>query len=285
MRSNGPSKVQGRQTSHSQDKKPERHPGRGPGKIWVVSLGPGHPDYMTPRARQALAEARVIVGYRTYLSLIEPSLFEGKETIASGMMDEIGRCQSAIEEALKGRDTAVVSSGDAGIYGMAGLILELLERQQLTDRVEVEVIPGTPAFAAAAALLGAPLMHDFACISLSDLLTPWEVILSRIEATAKADFVLVLYNPRSKKRHWQLGAALDLIRRHRDGSTPVGLVKNAMRAGQSVEVTTLSGLDEARVDMLSILLVGNSRTRITGKRMVTPRGYMEKYEPSNEKAK
>jgi len=240
---------------------------------------------LAPRARQALEQARVIVGYRTYLALIEPSLLEGKETLSTGMMDEIRRCQSAIEEALKGRDTAVVSSGDAGIYGMAGLILELLDGQQLTDRVEVEVIPGTPAFAAAASLLGAPLMHDFACISLSDLLTPWEVILSRIEATAKADFVLVLYNPRSKKRHWQLGAALDLIRRHRNGSTPVGIVKNAMREGQSVEVTTLSMLDESRVDMLSILLVGNSRTRMAGKRMVTPRGYMEKYHHSLEKAK
>jgi precorrin-3B C17-methyltransferase len=183
----------------------------------------------------------------------------------------------AIEQVLNGRDTAVVSSGDSGIYGMAGLILELLADEGLLDAVEVEVIPGVPALAAAAALLGAPIMHDFAVISLSDLMTPWELIEKRVEAAAGADFVLVIYNPKSKKRAWQLGRVRELVLRHRAGDTPVGIVKNAARNGESVRVTTLSRLDESGVDMLSILLVGNSRTRILGDKMVTPRGYLEKY--------
>ena len=235
---------------------------------------------MAPMARTALTDAQVIVGYRTYMGLIEPSLLEGKETIATGMRDEIRRCQLAIEQALKGKETVVVSSGDAGIYGMAGLVLELLTEQKLQDKLEVEVIPGIPALTAAAALLGAPLMHDFSVISLSDLMTPWEVIQIRLEAAAKSDFVLVIYNPRSKKRNWQLGEGLNLILKYRHKHTPVGIVRNAMREGQSVQITNLSDLDESQVDMLSILIIGNSRTRVLGGKMVTPRGYLEKYKPS-----
>ena len=243
----------------------------------VVSLGPGDADYLAPRARNALMDAQVIVGYRTYIKLIEPDLLEGKETIVTGMTDEIRRCEMAIEQALAGKDTAVVSSGDAGIYGMAGLVLELLSQQSLLDKLEVEVIPGIPALSAAAALLGAPMMHDFCVISLSDLMTPWDVIQARVEAAASADFVLVIYNPRSKKRHWQLGEALNIIKKYRDKQTPVGIVRNAMRKEQSVRITDLASLDESLVDMLSILLVGNSRTRDLGGKMVTPRGYLEKY--------
>ena len=243
----------------------------------VVSLGPGDADYLAPRARNALMDAQVIVGYRTYIKLIEPALLEGKETIVTGMTDEISRCEMAIEHVLAGKDTAVVSSGDAGIYGMAGLVLELLSRQSLLDKLDVEVIPGIPALSAAAALLGAPMMHDFCVISLSDLMTPWEVIKSRVEAAASADFVLVIYNPRSNKRNWQLGEALKIIEKYRDKHTPVGMVRNAMRKGQSVRITELANLDESLVDMLSILLVGNSRTRDLGGKMVTPRGYLEKY--------
>ena len=243
----------------------------------AVSLGPGDPHYLAPRAKEALLQAEVIVGYKTYMDLIDPELLKGKEAISTGMMDEIRRCEMAIEKALDRKDTAVVSSGDAGIYGMAGLILELLAEQGLLDKVEVEVIPCIPALSAAAALLGAPLMHDFAVISLSDLMTPWEVIQSRIEAAVKADFVLVIYNPRSKKRNWQLDKVRELILEHRDKQTPVGIVRNAMRDGQSVKITTLSNLDKSGVDMLSILVVGNSLTRVLGGRMVTPRGYMGKY--------
>ena len=244
----------------------------------VVSLGPGDPRYLAPRAEQALAEAEVIVGYKTYMDLLDPGLVEGKETLSTGMTGEIRRCRMAIDSALGGRDTAVVSGGDAGIYGMAGLVLELLSEQDLLNKVEVEVIPGIPALSAAAALLGAPLMHDFAVISLSDLLTPWEVIEKRVEAAARADFVLVIYNPRSEKRDWQLEKALKMIRKHRAGKTPVGIVKNAMRPGQSIQISTISELDETRVDMLTTLVVGNSRTQVLGGKMVTPRGYLEKYQ-------
>lgn len=217
------------------------------------------------------------MGYSTYINLIESELLEGKKTISTGMRGEISRCRMAIEEALAGLNTAVVSGGDAGIYGMAGLVLELLAEQGLLDKIPVEVIPGVPALSAAAALLGAPLMHDFAVISLSDLMTPWDMIEARVEAVAKTDFVLVIYNPRSEKRQWQLRKVRDLLLKHRAGDTPVGIVRNASREGESLQITTLSRLDERGVDMLSILLVGNSRTKVFGKKMVTPRGYLEKY--------
>ena len=183
----------------------------------------------------------------------------------------------AIDKACQGKDTAVVSSGDAGIYGMAGLVLELLAEQNLMDHVEVEVIPGISSLSAAAALLGAPLMHDFAVISLSDLMTPWEVIEARVEAAAGADFVLVIYNPRSAKRDWQFEAVLRLVVKSRGEDIPVGLVRNAARKDESTTITTISGLNANDVDMLSIIIVGNSQTRIIGDKMVTPRGYMEKY--------
>ena len=244
----------------------------------VVSLGPGDHQYLAPAARAALALAEVIVGYKTYMELVEPELLVGKETISTGMMKEITRCQMAIDKACQGKDTAVVSSGDAGIYGMAGLVLELMAEQNLMDHVEVEVIPGISSLSAAAALLGAPLMHDFAVISLSDLMTPWEVIEARVKAAAAADFVLVIYNPKSKKRDWQLGKALDLIRKHRGGSTPIGIVRNAARKGERNDISTISNLDVSGIDMLSILVVGNSRTRVLGEKMVTPRGYLQKYE-------
>ena len=212
------------------------------------------------------------------MDLINPDVLEGKEILSSGMKGEIKRCKMAIESALDGKNTAIVSSGDAGIYGMAGLVLELLEEQDLMDRVEVEIIPGISALSAAAAILGAPLMHDFAVVSLSDLMTPWEVIRQRVEAAAKADFVLVLYNPRSKKRTQQLEEARDIMLKYRGRHTPVGIVRNASRRGETSHITTLSRMDEFAIDMLSIVLVGNSGTCIIGGKMVTPRGYLEKYE-------
>lgn len=249
----------------------------------IVGLGPGDARYLAPKARTALKHAEVIVGYKAYIDLIEPELLAGKETIATGMGKEITRSQMAIERASQGKKTAIVSSGDAGIYGIAGLVLELLAEEDLMDDIEVEVIPGIPALCAASSLLGAPLMHDFAVISLSDLMTPWEVIRQRLEAAARADFVLVIYNPSSKKRDWQLGEMKELVLRYRKGHTLVGIVRNAMRKGQSVKITTLSHLDGRGIDMLSILVVGNSRTRLIGGKMVTPRGYLEKYRTdSNE---
>lgn len=243
----------------------------------VVSLGPGDKAFMAPRAREALEEAQVVVGYRTYVDLIDPVLVRGKEIISTGMTQEMARCRRAIEKTLEGRTTALVCSGDAGIYGMAGLIFDLLENEDLLGKVDVEVIPGIPALCAAAALLGAPLMHDFAVISLSDLLTPWETIQYRVEAAAKADYVVVLYNPRSRKRDWQLGRVREILLRHRRPDTPVGVVRNAMREDQLTKISTLSGFDDSSVDMFSIVVVGNSQTRVAGGRMLTPRGYMRKY--------
>ncbi|MFO7785846.1 MAG: precorrin-3B C(17)-methyltransferase [Thermodesulfobacteriota bacterium] len=243
----------------------------------MVSLGPGDPDYLAPAALRALKEAGVIVGYKAYIRLVDPELLKGKEVLCTGMTGEISRCRAAALSCANGHATALISSGDAGIYGMAGLALEIIEEEGLTGLVDVEVIPGIPALAAAAALLGAPLMHDFAVVSLSDLLTPWETITRRIEAAASADFVLVIYNPRSRKRHWQLDEAVRLIQGHRPPDTPVGLVRNAAREEQSVTVVTLGDVPVERVDMLSILVIGNSNTRILGGRMVTPRGYLDKY--------
>ncbi|MGD8389650.1 MAG: precorrin-3B C(17)-methyltransferase [Desulfobacteraceae bacterium] len=244
----------------------------------MISLGPGDSAYLAPAARQALERCEVVVGYKAYMELVDADVLAGKETLSTGMRGEIARCRTAVERCMNGKETALISSGDAGIYGMAGLVLEILDQEGLMEQLEVEIIPGIPALASAAALLGAPLMHDFAVVSLSDLLTPWELIRKRIEVAAAADFVIVIYNPRSKKRNWQLEEAIGIVRAHRDLHTPVGVVRNAARKGESVLVTTLDDLPVDRVDMLSILIIGNTSTRVLGGRMVTPRGYMEKYE-------
>lgn len=244
----------------------------------VAGLGPGHPDHLTGAARSALEQARVVVGYKGYIKLLDPALLADKEIISTGMTGEVDRAGQAVDAALAGQDTVVVSSGDPGVYAMAGLVLELLEARGALQAVDLQVLPGVPALCAAAALLGAPLMHDFASISLSDLLTPWERIEQRIRAAAGADFVLVLYNPRSKRRAGHLARALDLILEHRGEQTPVGVVARAMRPGQSVQVTTLAGVRPEEVDMQTVLIVGNSTTRIAAGRMLTPRGYHGKYD-------
>ncbi len=231
---------------------------------------------MSMYALETIKGADVVVGYTTYIDLIK-SLINGKEVISTGMRGEIARCERAIEKALEGKNTVVVCSGDAGIYGLSGLVWELLERRGLMDSIEVEVIPGIPAFVAAASLLGAPVINDFVCISLSDLLTPWDVIEKRIRCAAEGDFVVILYNPRSKKRHWQLPRALELLKGYRKGSTPVGIVKNAMRQGQEVIITSLDKVEEALVDMFSILIIGNSSSFKVENRIITPRGYLKKY--------
>jgi precorrin-3B C17-methyltransferase len=233
---------------------------------------------MAPLVSAALAQARVVAGYSTYLDLIEESALSGKTVIATAMMGEVERCGQAIESALSGLDTLVVSGGDPGVYGMAGLVLEMLEAKGLTGTVPFEVLPGIPALAAAAALLGAPLTQDFACVSLSDLLTPWDKIEARLRGALAGDFVLVLYNPRSKKRSGLLAQALDLARDHRGPQTPVGMVRQAYRQGQEVRVCTLDRADPEAADMLTIVIVGNSQTRLVGDRMLTPRGYAGKYD-------
>jgi precorrin-3B C17-methyltransferase len=243
----------------------------------VVGLGPGGPEHLAPAARAALESAQVIAGYSTYIRLLPESLLQGKTVISTGMTSEIERCERAIESALAGSETAVVCSGDPGIYAMAGLVFELLDRRGALGSVPVRVVPGIPALAAAAALLGAPLMHDFASVSLSDLLTPWEIIEKRVRAAAEGDFVLVLYNPRSRKRSGQLERVRSILLEFRDKGTPVGIVRNAGREGEAVSATTLGELEPREVDMLCTVVIGNSRTRMLGPYMVTPRGYLDKY--------
>lgn len=243
----------------------------------MAGLGPGDPDHLTPAVRNALAAADVVAGYKGYISLVEPQLLDGKELISTGMTGEVERAGQAIDAAVAGKRVVMVSSGDPGIYAMAGLVLELLEARELLRRVELDILPGIPAFCAAAALLGAPLMHDFASISLSNLLTPWPLIEQRLAAAASADFVIALYNPRSKRRSDHLEHALEIIARHRSATTPVGIVGRAMRDGQSVALTTLNAVDTEAVDMQTVLIIGNSSTRAVEGRMLTPRGYHGKY--------
>ena len=241
--------------------------------LYVIGLGPGNADSITPQAREALHRAQCVAGYKLYVELVPPAWLEGKTLITTGMRKEQERCQAAIDAARAGKVTAMVCSGDAGVYGMSGLVLEMLDAQGLMQDIPVEVVAGVPAVCAAAALLGAPLMHDFACVSLSDLLTPWETIEQRLHAACAADFVLALYNPRSRGRDWQLARALDIAREHRPAATPVGLVRQAGRAEEQASVSRLDDFNPDSVDMLSLVIIGNSATRCLGGRMVTPRGY------------
>ncbi|MBI5969818.1 MAG: precorrin-3B C(17)-methyltransferase [Deltaproteobacteria bacterium] len=242
------------------------------GAVYVVGMGPGGLPHLTLRAMEVLKAADAIVGYTRYVELIAP-LTADKEIFSTGMTREIERCEKAIALAREGKTVAMVSSGDAGIYGMAGLVMQVAMRRG--EPVPIEVIPGVPSFVSAAAILGAPLMHDFASISLSDLLTDWEKIEGRLLAAAKADFVIVLYNPKSGKRTEGLKKAVSIIAAHREGNTPVGIVRNATREGEDAVITTLSGfhLYYDKIDMLTIVIVGNSTTFTHEHRMITPRGY------------
>jgi len=235
-----------------------------------VGIGPGGPADLTPRARETIAGAEVVVGYRTYLEQIV-LLLEGKEVVWAGMREEVARAREAVSRARTGRRVAVVSGGDPGVYGMAGPVLEAAGEAGVLDLVTV--VPGVTAATAAAALLGAPLMHDFAVISLSDLLTPWEVIAARLEAAAAADFVLVLYNPASSRRDWQLARAREILLRRRRPETPVGIVRHAGRPDEETVVTDLAGMLAYPVDMGTTVIVGNSQTYVAQGRMITPRGY------------
>ena len=251
-----------------------------------MSLGPGSRSFMTEETVRALEAAEVVMGYKTYLELI-PDLLEGKTVVAGVMRKEVDRCQAAIEAALSGKSVALVSSGDAGIYGMAGLVLDICKERDLSvsecgadpsGQLCLRIIPGIPAFNAAASLAGAPLMHDFAAVSLSDHLTPWELIEKRLTAAAEADFVLAIYNPRSKSRPDLLEKARRILLSIRPPGTPAAVVRRAMREGQWKCVTTLEHLPVEDVDMQSIVIVGNSRTYIWKGWMVTPRGYLDKYD-------
>jgi cobalt-precorrin 5A hydrolase/precorrin-3B C17-methyltransferase len=244
------------------------------GVLHVIGTGPGALEHITPRALEAIRRSDVVIGYKTYLSHIEP-LLEGKEVAGSGMTEEVARAKKAVELAALGRRVSLISGGDPGVYGMSGLALEIAENSRAP--VAVEVIPGVSALNACAARLGAPLMHDFAVISLSDRLTPWSVIEKRLRAAAKADFVIVIYNPGSRGRATHLEKARRIILSERLPETPVGIVRAAMRPEESVTLTTLARMDGRGADMQSTIIVGNSMSRRRGLFMITPRGYEKKY--------
>jgi len=238
------------------------------GRLALVGLGPGDRDLVTPRAIEELRRASVVVGLDQYLDQIRDVLRPGTRVLSSGLGDEEQRAASAVAEARQGHAVALVGSGDVGVYAMASPALAIAG----TD-IDVTGVPGVTAGLAAAALLGAPLGHDHVIISLSDLHTPWEIIERRIRAAAEGDFVVTFYNPRSKERDWQLGAALEILAGHRDPATPVGVVHDAFRPGQRVLVTTLAEVDPAVADMSSVVIVGSASTQIISGRIVTPRGY------------
>ncbi|MYC29186.1 MAG: precorrin-3B C(17)-methyltransferase [Chloroflexi bacterium] len=251
------------------------------GALILVGLGPGDPDLLAPGAAAALEGADVVVGFRGYMDQIG-SMTTGKELVSMELGQELERASRAVDLASAGRTVAVVSSGDAGVYGMSGPVFRVLtERNWDGQHPQVVTVPGVSALQSAAALLGSPLMQDFCAISLSNLLTPWETIVRRLEGAAAGDFVVALYNPRSRRRDWQLLEARRILLEHRPGDTPVGLVREAYRDDQNITITTLGDLDVkyADVDMFTTVIIGNSTSYVLSGKMVTPRGYEEKSRP------
>lgn len=291
MRSRSNTSSPKRTSGGSQANNPERNDRRRTHRLYIVGIGPGDTRHLTRRAKDVLQNVEAVAGYTAYIDLIRP-LIRDKQIVSTGMTKEVQRVESAIQLALEGTSCAIVSSGDPGIYAMAGLVFETCNAKKIkivprseqdadiqTDSqiIYVEIVPGIPALSAGASLLGAPLTHDFAVISLSDLLTPWEIIEKRLEAAARADFVIVLYNPKSKKRTWQLEKAQQIILAHRDKGTPVGIVTGAMRDTQNVDVITLENLHRAEVNMQTTVFIGSSASRQYADYMYTPRGYSKKY--------
>ncbi len=236
----------------------------------MVGIGPGNMENMSIRAVEVIKGSDCVIGYKTYINLIK-ELVKDKEVIMSGMRSEVDRASLAVEKAEAGKVVSVISSGDPGVFGMAGLVLEVAKN--FKHRVPVEVVPGIPSENAAAALLGAPLMHDHVTISLSDLLTPWDVIEKRVRLAAEGDFVVVLYNPKSSERKWQIEKTIEILLSGKSSDTPVGIVKSAMRKNQNVIITNLGAVLEHPIDMTTILIVGNSTTFVYDNHMVTKRGY------------
>ncbi|MGF9713522.1 precorrin-3B C(17)-methyltransferase [Paenibacillus naphthalenovorans] len=253
------------------------------GKLSVIGFGPGSYEHMTQRARDAIQESDVVIGYNTYVDLVR-GLLNGQQVVRTGMTEEVSRAQEAVRQAEAGHRVAVISSGDAGVYGMAGLIYEVLMEKgwRRGQGVEVEVIPGISAINSTASLLGAPIMHDACTISLSDHLTPWELIIKRVEAAAQADFVIALYNPRSGRRTRQIVETQRVLLKHRSPQTPVGIVKSAYREREDIVITTLEEMLEHDIGMLTTVIIGNSTTVVYDGLMVTPRGYQRKYTLGSE---
>lgn len=292
MRSSSNTGSRGRDPDRTQTDDTQCDRGHSTNQLFVIGIGPGSLEHLTKRAIDVLSSVDVVAGYSTYIELIRP-LIGDKKIISTGMTKELERVEAAIELARNGRSCAIVSSGDPGIYAMAGLVFETCMLKNIpiapcqtspADQTTllVEVVPGIPALCAGASLLGAPLTHDFAVISLSDLLTPWALIEKRLVAAAKADFVVVLYNPKSKKRTWQLEKAQKILLEYRDKQTPVGIVLGAMRENQDVRIVPLEKLDQAYVDMQTTVFVGSSASARYLDFMATPRGYGEKYRIWND---
>jgi precorrin-3B C17-methyltransferase len=236
-----------------------------------VGIGPGALEHLTPKARQAIENAEVIIGYKTYVKLIQSIIKRDVEVFSGGMGQEVERAKTAVAKALANKSVAVISSGDAGVYGMAGVVLEAAELEKAN--VPIEIVPGVTSATAAAATLGAPLIGDFVVLSLSDILTPWSLIERRLRAAAQADFVIVLYNPQSQERKEPLTKAHQILLKYRNPNTPVGIVKKVGRDGEQAVITTLKEMLNNDVDMVTTIIVGNSTTRIVNQRMITPRGY------------
>ena len=236
-------------------------------KIYVVGIGPGKKEDMTYRAYEALEKSDVIIGYKTYVDLIK-EYFNEKELINSPMKKEVDRCMEVVDIAKSGKTVSLISSGDAGVYGMAGIMLEVVP-----EDIEVEIIPGITAGNAAAAIVGAPLMHDYATISLSDLLTDWDLIKKRVDLASQGDFGITLYNPKSNGRTTQIVEAREIMMKHKSAKTPVAIVRNAGREDESSVITNLEEMLNYEIDMLTLVIVGNSNTFIKNGKMITPRGY------------
>lgn len=240
------------------------------GKLYVVGFGPGSKGDMTFRAASVIESADIVTGFTTYVEILR-EFFPDKNYKATGMMKEVDRCRSAIEDAMSGMTVAVVSSGDSGIYGMAGIIYQLAD--EMCADIDIETVPGITAASSSASILGAPMMHDTALISLSDLMTPIDLIMKRVDCAGVGDMVVCLYNPKSKGRREYLAQAADILMEYRSAKTPVGIVRNAGRKEESVTITELGGLCKADVDMFCTVVIGNSQTYVSKGRMITPRGY------------
>ncbi len=238
--------------------------------IYVVGTGPGNEQYMTQEALEAIEECDIIVGYKTYIKLIKHLLVD-KKIVENGMRQERERCLEALELSSKGKKVALISGGDSGIYGMAGLILELNSKREVAE--EVKIVQGVSSSISAASVLGAPLMHDFCQISLSDLMTPWSVIEKRINLASDADFVICIYNPRSKGRSEHLKRAFEIMSQYKSLDTPVGIVKNAGRDNQEIYISNIRDMDYEICDMSTMVIVGNKKSYIDNGKIITPRGY------------
>ncbi len=254
------------------------------GTLFIVGVGPGHHDHMTFRAKEAIAQSDTIIGYETYVNLVK-DLIDGKTVYRYAMTQEVERAQQCIDIAKSGKTVSLVSSGDPGIYGMAGLIYETLAKSGWdptvdSDDLKVEIVPGVSALNSCASIIGSPLMTDFAVLSMSDLLVPWEIITKRVEAAAQGDFVIVIYNPASKRRIHQLQDTREILLQYRKPNTPVAIIKGAFRESQTVVLTDLEHLTDHsdNLGMISTVIIGNSSTYTYKDLMINPRGYTSKYQ-------